>query len=102
MTHIMDVWECDLVDVQGLSKHINGIKYLLIVIDVFSKHLHILLLKSMTCPSVAAEFQTILKDRRYSKPLRRRPVWLQTDKGKKFSNRPFQVMLESEGIQFHV
>jgi hypothetical protein len=24
----MDVWECDLVDVQGLSKYKDGIKYL--------------------------------------------------------------------------
>jgi len=34
---IEDVWECDLVDVQGLSKYNGGIKYLLSVIDVFSK-----------------------------------------------------------------
>jgi hypothetical protein len=30
----MDVWECDLVDVEGLSEHNDGIKYLLSVIDV--------------------------------------------------------------------
>ena len=98
----MDVWECDLVDVQGLSKHNDRIKYVSGVIDVFSKCIHILSLKSKPGPSVTAAFQSVLKDRQYSKPLRRRPVWLQTDKGKKFSNRPFQVMLESEGIQFHV
>jgi hypothetical protein len=39
VNNIMDVWECDLVDVQGLSKHNDGIKYLLSVIDVFSKYL---------------------------------------------------------------
>ena len=32
----MDVWECDLVDIQGPSKH-DGINYLLSFIDVFSK-----------------------------------------------------------------
>ena len=37
VNNIMNVWECDLVDVQGLSKHNDGIKYLLNVIDVFSK-----------------------------------------------------------------
>ena len=35
--NIMDVWECDLVDLQGLSEYNDGIKYLLNVIDVFSK-----------------------------------------------------------------
>ena len=39
LNNIMDIWECDLVDVQGLSKHNDGIKYLLSVIDVFSKYL---------------------------------------------------------------
>jgi hypothetical protein len=35
VNNIMYVWECDLVDVQGLSKHNDGIKYLLRAIDVF-------------------------------------------------------------------
>ena len=38
--NILDVFECDLVDVQALSKHNNGYKYLLTDIDVFSKFLH--------------------------------------------------------------
>jgi len=33
--NIMIVWECDLVDVQVLSRHNDGVKYLLTVIDVF-------------------------------------------------------------------
>ena len=70
----MDIWECDLVDVQGLSKHKDGIKYLLIFVDIFSKFLHIVPLKSKTGPSVTAAFQSVLKDRRYLKPLRRRSV----------------------------
>ena len=46
--NIMDVWECDLVDVQGLSKYNDGIECLLSVIDVFSKYLHVVPLKSKT------------------------------------------------------
>ena len=46
--NIMDVWECDLVDVQALSRHNDGVKYLLTVIDVFSKFLHMVPLKSKT------------------------------------------------------
>jgi hypothetical protein len=76
----VDVWECDLVHVQGLSKHNDGIKYLLSVIDVFSKYLRVVPLKSKTGPSVTAAFQSVLKDRRYSKPVYKRPVWLQTDR----------------------
>ena len=64
VNNIMDVWECDLVDVQGLSKHNDGFKYLLSVIDVFLKYLHVVPLKSKTGPSVTAAFQRILKHRR--------------------------------------
>jgi hypothetical protein len=61
--NIMDVWECDLVDVQGLSKYKDGIKYLLSVTDIFSKYLHVVPLKSKTGPSVTSAFQSVLKDK---------------------------------------
>jgi len=62
VNNINDVWESDLVDVQGLSKYNDGVKYLLTVIDVFSKFLHIIPLKSKTSKAVTSAFQTILKD----------------------------------------
>jgi hypothetical protein len=48
----MGVREYDLVDVQGLSKYNDGIKYLLIVIDLFPKYLYVVPLKATRCPSV--------------------------------------------------
>jgi len=38
----MDVWECDLVDVQALAKFNDKYKYILSVIDVFSKFLYLI------------------------------------------------------------
>ena len=46
VNNIMDLWEADLVDVQSLAKHNDGHRYLLTVIDVFTKYLHIVPLKS--------------------------------------------------------
>ena len=74
VTNILDIFECDLVDVQALSKHNDGHKYLLTVIDVFSKFLHIVPLKSKTGKDVSSAFQSVLKDPNYLKPLQRRPV----------------------------
>jgi len=54
--NIMDVWECDRIDVQALSRHNDGVKYLLTVIDVFSKFLHMVPLKSKTGKDVSAAF----------------------------------------------
>jgi len=88
------------VDVQGLGKYNDGVKYLLTVIDVFSKFLHIIPLKSKTCKAVTTAFQSMLKDPKYFKPIRRRPVCVRTDRGKEFLNRSFQDMLKREGIEF--
>jgi transposase InsO family protein len=101
VNNISDVWESDLIDVQGLAKHNDGAKYLLSVIDVFSKFLHIPL-KSKTGKNVTLAFQTILSDPRFLKPIRRRPLWLRTDKGKEFLNKSFQDMLKREGIEFQI
>jgi len=96
------VWESYLVDVQGLSKYDDGVKYLLTVIDVFSKFLHIITLKSKMGKAVTSAFQTILKDPKYLKPIRGRPVWVRMDRGKEFLNKSFQDMLKREGIQFQI
>ena len=53
-------------------------------------------------PSVTSAFESVLKDARYSKPVGRRPVWVQTDRGKEFLNRLFQEMLKREGLRFPV
>jgi hypothetical protein len=60
--NLLDVWECDLVDVQSIGKYKNNYKYLLTFIDVFSKYLHIVPLKSKTGPTVTAAFQSIFKN----------------------------------------
>jgi hypothetical protein len=98
----MDVWECDLVDVQSFAKYNDGYRYLLTVIDVFSKFIHILPLRVKTGKAVASVFLSVLGDKRYSKPIVRRPNWVRTDRGKEFLNRPFQEMLKKEGIEFQV
>jgi hypothetical protein len=102
INNLMDVWECDLVDVLALSKFNDNFKYLLTVIDVFSKFLHIVPLKSKSGPTVTSTFKSIFKDNRYSKPVKSRPIWVQTDKGKEFLNTTFQYMLKHENIQFQV
>jgi len=76
--------------------------FLLKAIDVFSKYLHIVPLKSKTGKVVTLAFLSIFKDPKYSKPFRRRPIMLRTDRGKEFLNKTFQAMLKREGIEFSV
>jgi len=88
--------------VQNISKFNDNYKYLLIVIDVFSKFLYVVPLKSKTGQTVTSAFQSFFNDRKYSKPHKQRPLILRTDKGKEFLNKIFQDMLNHEGIQFQV
>jgi hypothetical protein len=97
VTNILDVWECDLIDIQNFSIYNDKNRYLLSVIDVFYKFLHIVPLRVKTGTAVASAFRSILAQ--YS---RRRPIWVRTDRGKKFLNSSFQDMLKKEGIQFQV
>jgi hypothetical protein len=97
----MDVWECDLVDVQSLAKYNDGYRYLLTVIDVFSNFLHMVPLRIKTGKAVASAFVSVLGDKKYSKRTVRRPTWVRTERGKEFLNRPFQEILK-EGIEFQV
>ena len=98
VNNVMDVWECDLVDVRALARFNDKYKFILSVIDVCSKFLYLMPLRSKTGTVVASAFQSILKDPKQQ----RRPIWVRTDKGKEFLNKNFQEMLKREGIQFQV
>ena len=58
----MDVGECDLVDVHALSRHNDGVKYLLTVIDVLSKFLYMVPLKSKSGKDVSSAFRPVIED----------------------------------------
>jgi len=94
----MHVWVCDQVDVRPLGKFNDSYNYILSVINVFSKFLYLVSLRSKKVTAVASAFISIFED----SSRRRRPVQLRTDKGKEFLNKPFQAMLNCEGIQFQV
>ena len=67
MNSIDEILAADLIDIQAFSKDNNGIKYLLTVIDIFSKFVWIAHLKRKTGQEVANAFSSILKERRPSK-----------------------------------
>ena len=66
------------------------------VIDVFSKYLHLIPIRTKRRPSVASAFRSIFHDRRHC------PIWVRTDNGKELLNKHFQDMLRDEGMRFQV
>ena len=71
---------------QAFSKFNRGIKYLLAVIDVFSKYGYLVPLKDKTGKSVASVLKTIFKERQPEK------MWV--DKGKEFYNKDVKELIE--------
>jgi len=68
------IWAADLVDMQSFSKFNSGVKYLLTVIDVFSKFGWMLTLKDNTGVSVANALKEIFKQRKPEK------LWTEKEK----------------------
>ena len=71
---------------QAFSKFNRGVKYLLTVIDVFSKYGWLIPLKDKTGKSVASALKTIFKERKPEK------MWV--DKGKEFYNKDVKDLIE--------
>ena len=91
---IDDIWAADLVEMQKFSKWNKGIKYLLMVIDVFSKYGWIRGLKDKKTETVGKAFDDIFKSKR-------KPKMFWTDKGSEFISNHFKEFLKREGIKLY-
>ena len=89
--NVDDIWTADLVDMQKLSRENKGFKYLLTVIDVFSKYGWIIPLKTKTGVEVAEALQNLFEK---NKP----PSKLWTDKGTEFYNTHVNKVLQKNNV----
>ena len=76
-----NIWGVDLADMQLLSRYNKGIRFLLCVIDIFSKYVWVVPLKDKKGISVVKAFQSILKQSNSRKPNK---IWV--DRGSEFYN----------------
>lgn len=95
LTNIGDFWQADLMDMQSLSRKNKGYKYILAVIDCFSKYGWCVPIKKKQPDDVLTAFKKILDNCRY------KPRNLHTDKGREFINKPFQEFLAHNDIVFY-
>ena len=75
------IWAADLADMQALSKENEGVNFLLLVIDTFSKYGWIVPLKNKKAQTIVKALKEIFKESG------RRPDKLWTDKGTDFFNK---------------
>ena len=84
----------DLADMQSLSKYNKGIKYLLCVIDLFSKFAWVVPLKEKRGISIVYAFQKIISKGR-------RPNKISVDQGGEFYNKLFNRFLKINDIEMY-
>ena len=83
VTDIDEQWQLDLADVSGLKKQNDGFTFLLCAIDVLSKYAWVVPLKQKTGKEMIRGLKQIFKEDN------RRPVRIQSDQGKEFTNKEF-------------
>ena len=84
-----------LADMQITSKHNKGIRYLLCVIDLFSKYAWFVPLKDKKGVSIVNAFQSILKKSN------RKPNKIWVDQGSQFYNNVFKKWLKDNDISMY-
>ena len=88
-----DIWVADLVDMSPFFRSNKGYKYLLTVIDVYSKYGWIVQLKTKTGKEVAQAFRRLFRNGHPSR------FW--TDKCMEFYNRQLKGVLEANDVMLY-
>ena len=80
---------------QLIGKYNKGVRFVLCVIDIFSKYAWVVPLKDKKGVSIVATFQSILKQSN------RKPNKIWVDKGSEFYNTSFKKWLQDNNIVMH-
>ena len=92
---INETLQADLVEMIPYAKINRGYKYILVVIDCFSKYVWAVPVKSKDAQQIATAMETILSK------IVRLPKNLQTDQGKEFYNVKFQNLMKKYKINHY-
>ena len=92
--HVDSIWAADLVDMQYYARTNRGYKYILMIIDVFSKYGWAIPLKTKKGEDVANAFAHLWK----TQPP---PQMIWTDKGKEFVNKDMTNLLKKHNVHLY-
>lgn len=84
-------WDVDLMDVGDLAQENDGVKFVIIMIDVFSRMAYTKAIKNKNATTIVEAFKEM-----FSK--QKKPTWIRTDKGGEFVNAKVKAFLKKENI----
>ena len=90
-----NIWGVDLADMQLISKYNKVIRYLLCVIDLFSRYAWVIPLKNKKGGTIDEGFKKILDDSN------RKPNKIWVDHGSEFYNNKFKSFLKKNDIKMY-
>ena len=94
--HIDDIWSLDILDLKDYGPENNrGYRYILVVIDNFSKYGWTTPLKNKNAQTIEDSFENIIISSK------RKPNLIETDRGKEFYNNKFQEFLNKNNIKLY-
>lgn len=95
VTGIDSTWEIDLSDLSKFRQANDGKRYVLFVIDVFSRFAWIRILKDKAGSTVTSAMEDIFRSSN------RMPKYINSDLGKEFYNKQFKQLLRSHNIHHY-
>ena len=94
--HIDDIWSLDILDLKEYGSENNrGYRYVLVIIDNFSKFGWTIPLKNKNAQTIKNSFENILKSSKRS------PNLIETDRGRDFYSNIFQDFLNRKNIRIY-
>ena len=94
--YIDDIWSLDILDLKDYGpKNNRGYRYVLVIIDNFSKFGWTIPLKNKNAQTIKDSFENILTNSK------RKPNLVESDRGKEFYNNIFQDFLNKNNIKLY-
>ena len=85
------LWDMDLADVSNIEESNKGVRFLLIVIDIFSRYLWVV-------PLANKKHTTVINGLKKVFSHGRKPQWIRSDQGGEFKNRWMKTFLKKESV----
>ena len=95
--YIDETWTADLIDKSSLSKYNNNYKFILTVIDIFTKYAWAIPLKNKSGLSITNGSKIVLSEHPQDGSEPRKPEKLWVDRGSEFYNKTFKSLLKEYG-----
>ncbi|CAK1582677.1 unnamed protein product [Parnassius mnemosyne] len=95
LSNINELWQADLSDMRTYSQHNDGFKYILCIIDVFSKYAFARPMKKKNSETTKECFESIFTESNLT------PTHIQSDKGTEFVSKDVQKYFKSKKINYY-